>query len=84
MYVGTRRRESDSRLLVRLTENVEVRDTLVPCHACDGSGNKVIEYKDGSYRQLPCPWCMSGYMDKATAKMYARWKNIRRVNKCPS
>lgn len=82
MYVGTRRRESDSRLIVRLTEALEKRDTLIPCLACDGAGTRIVEYPDGGYRQIGCKWCQHGFTDKVTAAMFVRWRRIRKANKC--
>ena len=67
---------------MRLTEESAERDTLVPCLACHGTEKRTVEYRDGSYRQFDCVWCSNGYMDKTTAKMFARWLRIRAANGC--
>lgn len=79
--MGTRRRESDSRLLLRITKALEDRDTLIPCQACGGSGDHLIEYPKGGYRQVACKWCSKGFTDKETARMFQRWLRIARHNK---
>ncbi len=82
LYVGTRRRQSTSRLTLRITEDPENRDTLIPCDACEGTGTRILDYPDGLYRQVPCKWCHHGFTDKATAEMWARWLQIKKANKC--
>ncbi len=80
--MGTRRRQTTSRLTLRLTEAIEERDTLIPCEACEGAGTRIIDYPDGFYRQVACKWCQHGYTDKTMAGMFTRWLKIRQVNKC--
>jgi len=77
--VGTRRRESQSRLILRITKAIEDRDTLLPCPACEGEGLQLVESATG-YRKITCRWCDDGHIDKLTAKMYARWLRIKAVN----
>lgn len=78
--MGSKRRESESRRLIRLTKAMEQRDTLRACEACSGEGARIVEYDDGTYRRVKCNWCEGGMTDKNTARMYGRWKKILAAN----
>lgn len=79
--MGTRRRESQSNLIVRITKAIDDRDTLLPCPACGGDGLQLVESATG-YRKITCSWCDSGLTDRITVRMFERWLRIKRVN-CP-
>lgn len=79
--MGTRRRESKSRLLLRITKAIEDRDTLLYCRACGGDGLELLETATG-YRKIPCKWCEDGFVDKVSASLYVRWLRIKAIN-CP-
>jgi hypothetical protein len=78
--MGTRRRESSSKLILRLAKAVDDRETLMPCLACKGVGRQIVESNIGTYRQTPCQWCHNGMTDRITARMFARWLRILEHN----
>lgn len=78
--MGTRRRASKGRLLLRITKAVSLRDTLLPCPACKQTGKRFVEYLDGNYRLIDCRWCDSGMTDRESYAMFARWERIVRHN----
>lgn len=78
--MGTKRKESDSKLKLRLTQATKDRDTLVPCEACQASGYRLIERVDGTYRQVSCKWCDGGLATPMLAIMFRRWQAILKHN----
>lgn len=74
--MGTKRREAQSRRLIRLTKAFNNRETLQPCEACEGQGSRILEFANGTYRRVECGWCENGLTDKNTVLMFARWKRI--------
>lgn len=80
--MGTKRREAQSRRLIRMTKAIEQRETLRSCEACSGEGARILEFENGTYRKVKCSWCDDGMTDKDTARMFARWRKIQARNKC--
>ncbi len=76
--MGTKRKESQIRRLVRLTKAFAERETLLPCPACDRSGFKLVESAE-TYRRVSCNWCEEGLTDIQTVSMFARWERISKA-----
>jgi hypothetical protein len=84
--MGTKRRDSSSKLMLRFAKAIEDRETLIPCDACHGKGTRLIEHRTGTYRQIACKWCRKGLTDRVMAKMFERWLRIfaynRKLGRC--
>lgn len=74
--MGTERKQSSGRLRVRLSQPPNIRNTLIPCPACEGQGSKVHE-SGHRYWAKVCKWCEGlGMVDDRMYKMFRRWLGI--------
>ena len=80
--MGTKRKQSSSRSIKRFTLSISDRETLLPCPACDGQKQKLIEKSDGTYKMRRCIWCDGhGYVDHNMFRVYKRWLRIWNHNR---
>ena len=53
--------------------DVDHRDTLLPCPACEGSG-KLVDKDDVIYLEKLCPWCDgNGHTDRSIIAIYREY-----------
>jgi len=79
--MGKLRSDSERIRRARLKLNVDDRDTLLPCPACNGEGKRLVETK-GRYRQWSCSWCNgTGATGALMVKAFRRWLGIANWNR---
>jgi DnaJ-class molecular chaperone len=81
--VGNLRKSSSDRIRIRALQEVDDRETLLPCDACKGQGYSIHEKIDGCYVMKKCKWCQGlGAVVPEMLVAFRRWKNIMKCNKC--
>lgn len=69
------------RALARRKLPPDDRNTLTTCLACDGEEPEIVELADGSYRKIPCRWCLGlGTLDKQMLVVFDRARRIYERN----
>lgn len=85
--MGTQTRKASERAMQRLQVDIEDRETLLPCPACNGEYRHLVETPMGSYKTRTCRWCNMGMVDKRITGLFTRWLRIYNANRakglCP-
>ena len=75
--MGTKRRTSSQNLRIRSRLPSPERETLTPCPACEGTGQKLTERPDGTYKMSQCRWCCGAKaVDHVMFAMFRRWLRL--------
>jgi DnaJ-class molecular chaperone len=73
--------DSKKNMLARAALPRDRQETLMPCPACEGTGQKTVEI-DYKYKMLPCRWCDGrGAVPRSVFAVFERWQRIRLVNR---